>query len=970
MNTSSTLLLTDVVDSTQLNAQLGDAVMAPLWAAHDRAARELVRLWHGREVGRSDGFLLLFDRASDAIGFAMGYHRALATLTLPLKARVGVHTGPVDLRENPPHDRDQGATPFEVDGLALPAAARVMSAAEGGQTLLSADAVRALGPTPLRLLSHGYWRLKGLAEPMELFEIGESGNSDAPFKPPADTAKAYRVVHRDGQWRPVRELPHTLPAERDAFVGRADALRALAGHFDAGARLVTLLGMGGIGKTRLAQRYAREWLGEFAGGAWFCDLSAARSADGIVHAVAKGLDVPLGRADPVQQLGAAMAGRGPCLVILDNFEQVARHAEDTLGVWLQRAPQASFIATSREVLGIVGEQVLALAPLENAEAVAMFRLRVRAVGVDAAFSSDDEAALVPLMELLDRLPLAIELAAARARLMPPLTLLQRMGDRFKLLATRSGRRDRQATMRGALDWSWALLSTVEQSALAQLSVFEGGFTLDAAEAVVDLSAYRSAPEVVNVVQALVEKSLVRAAEAQRFDLLGTVHDYAAEQLLAAASLHAATGQGEASSAQTRHGDFFAAWAERASVAQLVADLNNLVVATRAAARSGRARTATGALQGAWEALKLRGPFRGVIELAEGVRAMPGLDPASSARVDWVLGWALKAYGRVAEAQARLLSAQAGASAAGDLRCAGRVASLLGDLHRNAGRQEDARREFTAALDLAGRTQDDLLECEARTGLGNLFRHLGSLDNARSEHQQALAAARRASDQRWEGGSLGNLGVLFADQGRLDEAHACFDQALSIARALGDRQWEGNTLCNLGLTHHNQGRYEAAAGELELALTAARQLGHVRLECVVQCNLGMTAEAMQKPLAAGEHFEAALQLARSLDDRRLEGQVLGYLGLLRARQGRIEVGRALMKQGEALLLALSDRLSVALLHCSLAECEQLAGDTSAALTALAAAESAADSLGAAAAGSELQLSIHRVRGQLAASGAAP
>jgi predicted ATPase len=204
---------------------------------------------------------------------------------------------------------------------------------------------------------------------------------------------------------------------------------------------VTRSGLGGIGKTRLALRFAWVWRGDYPGGTWFCDLASARSVDGIVHAVARGLNVPLGRADPVQQLGAAISGRGECLVVLDNFEQVAAHAEATLGTWLERAPLARFVVTSRELLGIAGEQVLALGPLPRDDAVTMFRIRARAAGGAAAFDAVDEAALSPLVDLLDGFPLAIELAAARTRLLRPLALLQRMSDRFKLLVSRSGRID-------------------------------------------------------------------------------------------------------------------------------------------------------------------------------------------------------------------------------------------------------------------------------------------------------------------------------------------------------------------------------------------------------------------------------------------------------------------------------------------------------------------------------------------------
>ena len=187
------LLLTDVVDSIKLSLHVGDAEMAKLWAAHDRAARDLLPVWRGREIDKTDGMLLLFDTGSDAAGYALAYQQALKRLDLRLKARAGLHVGRVTLRENSPSDVALGAKPVEVEGVAKATAARVMSVALGGQILVSDDARRSLGEDGLRLQSHGHWRLKGLDEPVELFELGDD---DAAFSPPPDSDKAYRVVHQ------------------------------------------------------------------------------------------------------------------------------------------------------------------------------------------------------------------------------------------------------------------------------------------------------------------------------------------------------------------------------------------------------------------------------------------------------------------------------------------------------------------------------------------------------------------------------------------------------------------------------------------------------------------------------------------------------------------------------------------------------------------------------------------------------
>src|SRR5678816_937177 len=253
MATLHALLLTDVVDSTRLTEQLDEAAATALWSAHDRLARDLIPKWRGREIDKTDGMLVLFDTAADAVGYALAYHRALREHGLGVEARAGIHVGPVSLRPNTVDDIARGAKPIEVDGIALPMVARIMSVSNGGQTLLSADAKSALGKAAQRIQSHGHWMLHGIAEPIELFEIVE-GN--AAFTTPADTGKAYRVMRQGDLWQPLREMRHSLPAERDTFVGRQDSLLTLKSKLDAGARLISVVGIGGVGKTRLVIRFA------------------------------------------------------------------------------------------------------------------------------------------------------------------------------------------------------------------------------------------------------------------------------------------------------------------------------------------------------------------------------------------------------------------------------------------------------------------------------------------------------------------------------------------------------------------------------------------------------------------------------------------------------------------------------------------------------------------------------------------
>ncbi|HEY9065043.1 MAG TPA: tetratricopeptide repeat protein, partial [Burkholderiaceae bacterium] len=844
--TRRALLLTDVVDSTRISLAAGEAETARMWAAHDRAARDLLQVWHGREIDKTDGLLAVFDRAADAAAYAIAYHRALAALDLPFKARVGIHVGALTLRENSAGEIERGAKRFEVDGMAKPIVARVMGTALGGQTLISADARDALAlealdghgagsdpgasGTAMRIESHGHWRFKGLSEPIELFEIGDD---TAPFVPPPDESKAYRVVRRETSeagappallWQPVREIKHSLPAERDSFVGRDEPLRLLADKLDSpDVRLVSVLGIGGTGKTRFVTRYAWTWLGDYPGGVWFCDLAAARTLDGIYFGVAQGLDVPLGRTDPAVQLAHAIAGRGECLVIFDNFEQVAKHAEETVGRWLDRAPRAKFVVTTREVLGIVGEQMLMLDPLPGDDAAELFIRRARAAKHDFRVRDDDGAAIHQLVKVLDGLPLAIELAASRVRAMTPRVLLSRMSERFDVLMSRAGRNDRQATLRAALDWSWELLSDAERSCLAQISVFEGGFTLDAASAVVE--ADPAWPGIDDLLVWLVDKSLLFQSRDQRFSLLETVKEYASDHLETTAR----------AGASMRHWRYFGSLSETAAVRDQCAEADNLVAACRRATAAGQPREAVDCLLNAAAVLYLTGPFRLAADLAKSTASLPELESGWRAKVAWVAGVADEALGRGDSAREHF---EYGLSVAGeqDLRIRARLLLGLADHQIIFGEHEPAKSSLAHCLLYAEQMQDVSLKAYALNSLGQLAGVLGQFDHAREHYMQALDLVTQLGDRRREGGLLNNLGGLCHEAGDHAAAAEHYQRAIALADEVGDARWKISATSNLGLLCKQQGKTAEALTRFRQALQSAREIGHVRAEHAVLCNL--------------------------------------------------------------------------------------------------------------------------------------
>ena len=976
--TERALLFTDVVDSTRLVERLGDARAAQVWAEHDRRARDLLVAHAGREIDRSDGFLLLFDAAADAARYALAYHQALADLDV--SARVGLHVGAVTLRDNPPDDVARGAKRTEVEGLAKPFAARIMALARGGQTLLSAAARAALGgalPAGTGIESHGHYRLKGVDAPVEVFELGAHGR--CAFAPPHDTDKAYRVVRAGEFWRPVREVRHNLPAERDAFIGRTAELHALALRLDAGTRLLTILGPGGTGKTRFVRRYGWAWLGDWPGGVYFCDLSEARSLDGIFFAVASALDVPLGKEDPAVQLGHAIAGRGRCLVILDNFEQVVENAGATVGRWADRAADAAFIVTSRERLHLPGEEVLPLEPLPVAhEAVELFAIRARAQRPDFVLGDANRAAVAEVVRLLDGLPLAIELAAARVRVLSPAQLVERMRDRFALLAGARGPAARQATLRAAIDWSWDLLTPWEQAALAQCSVFEGGFALEAAEAVLDLTPWSDAPPAIDAVQALVDKSLLRTwvrADQGRYDLnepyFGmylSIHEYAAQKLLA-------SGSGAQCAAEEHHERYFASFGTEEALdalsrhggvkrrRALALELDNLVAACRRAVGRGDSGSAVAAYRAAWEVLDLHGPFALGVALGAQVLAIDGIETSLRAAALMTRAFAAWRAGRMDEAGTWFEQALVLAREPRDRRREGNILGNLGNLRREEGRMDEARQYFEASLAMQRELGNRRAEGVVLGNLSLLHHEQGRIEEARAHYEAALTVHREVGDRRFEGMMLGNLANLYGDQGQVEEALAHFDQALAIHREMGNRRSEGIVLGNLGNLQRAQGRMTQARAHFEAALAIARDVGDLGHEGFVLGSLGDLHLAEGRMDEAHAHCDQALVIHRAVGHRRAEGTVLGSLGDLLARQGRIGDAREALRAGEALLRDVGERLELAKLLCIRGRVEVASGGLDQARAALAEAESLAAAAGADA-GTELSQAVAKLRGLLA------
>ncbi len=914
-----TVVSSDVVESTRLAAALGEADNAELWDAHDDVARALIEQGGGQELERTDGIVVAFPDPDEALAFAVEYRRRLGRLTPPLPVRVGVHRGTAS------PDPSEPAT----------TAVRVTEMARGGQILLTRDA---LPERPVRTTPHGHWRIGEHREPVEVFGVSVN---DAPDPPPVETSERFRVVRTGDDWLPVREVPYRLPAEADRMVGRVADLAALDALLDADARLVTVTGIGGTGKTRIAVRFGWHQLGAFRGGVWFCDLSEVRSLEGAFYALAVLFDLPLGAGDPVAQIGHAIAGRGRCLVILDNFEQLVQVARDAVAAWLARAPDATFLVTTREVTGLPGEVTFDLPPLSGADAVALFARRATAACSDFAIDDDNRDAVATLVRMIDGLPLAIELAAARVGELSLDALLERMGERFGVLASAGGRVDRQATLRRVLDGSWELLTPDEQAALAQLAVFDGGFSLAAAEGVLVLDEEWP----VDTVQSLVDKSLVRQTADDRFGLLVSVLDYAAQQLDAI---------GLRSAAEARHGAVYAEFGTDASIAALflhggperrralAQELDNALAACRRAVARGDGDVAVPALRAAVAVLEHRGPTSQIAELTDLVSTLE-LRPHHWATVQALAARARWRLGHPEEARALLEDARAANRQAGRRREEGHVIGTIGVLDFDQGALEQAKRRLEEALQITKEVGDRRFEGVFYGLLGLLAVARGQSEEAADHYLLSLTIHREVGCRSEEGVVLGNLATLNAAAGRIDEAEAYQRAALEIHRETGYRLAEGYALLELAWLERHRGARGHARQSLESALRILREIGNRHHEGRAVGMLGALYRDEGRIDDAFEHYALATQIHREVGNRREEAltwlevtEAHAALGDRGATASALQEALAIVDASEDLVLRLQG-------HAARASFDSVWGDVAAARLHLEEAESIASTL---------------------------
>ena len=812
----TTFLFTDIEGSSRLWEQEPTRMPQAL-ARHDALARSAVER-HGGAVVKmiGDGMHAAFADPLDAVNATLDLQQVLrdpaATGGLPLPVRCGIHAGAVERRDN------------DYFGSPVNRAARIMGTAHGGQVVLShtvADLVRDRLPGDVSLRDLGSVRLRDLARPERIYQV------------------LHPLLRHDfPALRSLESTPNNLPQQATTFIGRERELADVRKAFGS-ARLLTLLGAGGIGKTRLSLQVAADVLDDFPDGVWFVELAPVSDERLVPHAVASVLGVKEAAGRPVTDALVKHVADRRLLLVLDNCEHLVQACATLAEQLLKSGSQLRILTSSREPLHVAGEasfQVPTLAvpaPQDPVavEALAQFpavRLFVdRATAVLPAFGLTDQnaPAVAEICQRLDGIPLAIELAAARVRALSVENIAARLNDRFHLLT--GGNRTalpRQKTLRALIDWSYDLLTEKERMLFRRLAVFAGGWTLEAAE-VVCLGGDVHEREVLDLLAELVDKSLVVVeVDIGRYALLETIGRYADERL---------TQSGEGEATRARHLAFYLTLVEKARpelvgpqqaawLKRIDAEAENLL-----AAHAHCEHADCGAELG----LRLVWSMRRYLML----RGLLGLG-----------------HRMTVEALAR-----PGAQQRDEARC--RVLCDAGQLASFMGRYKEARTHLEESLAIAREIGSKQSIARPLQPLALACLGLGDRDQARGHLVEALGLARELGNKRDVAGVLNGLAQIHRLEGESDAAEALYESVLALARELGDPEIIAIGLLNLAMVAIGRGSRGDATGMLIEARAIAAETGSKTTgQSVLEVCAGLAASRSEWEVAARFYGAAEAQ----------------------------------------------------------------------------------------------------------------
>ena len=852
-----TLVFTDIEGSTRLLHELGDAYVE-LLDEHNRRIRDVVEAHGGTEVKtEGDAFFLAFADTGGAVAACVQMQDRLAEDGWPSgKAplvRIGVHIGPVTVIEG-----------TDYVGLAVHEAARIAAAAHGGQVLVSDDVAGVLGgdrPEDVTLLDLGRHVLRDFPRARQLFQVGHP-RLRRDF-PPLRT--------------PTRRRRTGLPAAQTELVGRQAELSHLTRLLAGPARLVTITGPGGAGKTRLGVEAAWATRHRFPAGAWFVDLAAVTDGAGLLGAILRATGAQDRGGDMVEAICEHVEA-GPALLLLDNLEQLLPDVVPIARL-LEGAPDLTILATSRERLRLRAEHDVAIAGLTDDAAVALLRARADAAGARLDDEPPDGAEAI--CRHLGGMPLAIELAAPQLRHRSASSLLRELQASLDVLAEAAPDAPaRHRALRATIAWSWDLLADDERRLLAALAVVAGSADLRLV-AVLGIAA-GARPRAEQLVDSLLDKGLLHPADGKpdepRIGIQEVIRQFAEEQLAsdpqaarAATEAHLTWCIDLAERARPHlRGPEQAPWLDRLDL-----DHENLRVALERSTGDRRMRLAE-ALTGWWTS---RGHWTEArLTLAQALTEHTA-DRALHGQVLAASGYFAERQGDLQSAQTATEAALAIARAEADPALEARALNTLGEVHRTAGRSDEARTTYEAAMGAARVAGDHHQASVAASNLGVHAWERGELAAARRYWEEALEIQQaHVKDPRSIAILTGDLGLVHRGEGRLDDAADCFGTSLAMARDLGDPIPTADALLNLGTIAKDGGDEETARLRYLEALEIYERLGHRRSVASALVHLALATDDMEQ---ARRWATDAGELAQEVGDPQLQANAAAVLGAVDA-----------------------------------------------------------------------------------------
>jgi predicted ATPase/class 3 adenylate cyclase len=743
-----TFLFTDVEGSTTLLHELGSEEYAKALAEHRRVLRDAFARHGGVEVDtQGDAFFYAFPTAPGALDAACEGTDALSAG--PIRVRIGIHTGT-------PHVGEEGYVGADVHR-----AARIAAAGHGGQVLVSSATAQL---TEIELVDLGDHRFKDLSAPERVYQLGQH------------EFPALRSLYRTN-----------LPVPATPFLGRERELAEVVGLLE-GTRLLTLTGPGGTGKTRLALQAAAAAADSYPDGVYWVPLAPLRDPHLVLAEAAQAVGSPNGLAEHIADKSM--------LLLFDNFEQVVEAASSLAGL-VSACPKLDVMVTSRELLALPGEQAYPVPPLAHEEGVGFFSARASAA--DPGFRPNEVVG--ELCERLDNLPLAIELAAARVRVLSPEQLLARLSGRLDLLKAGRGVEARQQTLGATIEWSYELLTEDEQLLFARLSVFRGGCTLEAAETVCDAD--------LDVLQALVDKSLLRFNEG-RYWMLETIHEYATDRL---------DRSGEAEELRRLQAEYFLGIAEEA-VPHLRVD--SVPWFRRLDAEHDNLRMALDTFEGSTSALQLAGALYKY--------------------------WNTR--GHMAEGRLRLESALRTDERPTAIRARALVGA--GVLMGNTGDLSTGRRRFEEALRLYERLGDAWGIAHVTLNLGAITGEEGDLEHAQRLFEESAGAFTVLGDEHWALWATRMVAFMCFERGDRARARELHEEVVRRARAAGDNSMAATSLGALAEYDLYEGQASRALPMLVESTRIYQELGDPYMVAVNLCRFALA-------LALDSRLTAALRV---------------------------------------------------------------------------------------------------------------